>query len=142
MSGVALTAMTRSLRASKVGIEKVKAAFKNTGWSQEYLAGAASCTRQTIGRFLKGQNVDKGIFQAICNELSLEWGEIAELEEGEEQAGKTFSIDELVQVARENIRESIGERCGTMRVLDMTQPIGLNVLKVGFSKSVFLYLLH
>lgn len=59
-------------------------------------------------------------------ELGLEWGEIAELEAGEEQASKTFTIDELVQTARENICKSIHERCATMRVLDMTQPIGLD----------------
>ena len=33
-------------------------------------------------------------------------------------------IEVLVQQVRENIKPSIKERCGTMKVLDMTQPIG------------------
>lgn len=35
-------------------------------------------------------------------------------------------INALVQEIREKVKPSIKERCGTMRVLDMTQPIGLN----------------
>lgn len=35
-------------------------------------------------------------------------------------------IDAIVQEVREKIKPSIQERCGTIRVLDMTQPIGLN----------------
>ncbi|MEA5554423.1 NACHT domain-containing NTPase [Anabaena cylindrica UHCC 0172] len=35
-------------------------------------------------------------------------------------------IDTLVQEVRTKIKPLIQERCGTMRVLDMTQPIGLN----------------
>ncbi|PHK15105.1 hypothetical protein VF10_29965, partial [Nostoc linckia z13] len=118
--------MTRSLRASKTGLEKANKAFKLKGWTQERLAGAAGCTRQTINKFLKGQPVDNGKFEAICTELGLEWGEIAELEAGEEQAVKTRSINELVQQVREKIKPYIQECCGTMRVLDMTQPIELN----------------
>ena len=34
-------------------------------------------------------------------------------------------IEGLVQAVRERVNQEIGHRCGTMRVLDMTQPIGL-----------------
>ncbi|AVH68449.1 NACHT domain-containing protein [Nostoc sp. 'Peltigera membranacea cyanobiont' N6] len=117
---------SRSLQASTAGLEKAKTAFKLKGWTQDYLAGSVGCSRPTINNFFARRPVDKGIFQTICTELGLDWGEIAELEPGEEQAGKVLSIDELVQTARENIRDSIYERCATMRVLDMTQPIGLD----------------
>ncbi|GAB1541120.1 hypothetical protein NUACC21_37900 [Scytonema sp. NUACC21] len=56
--------------------------------------------------------------QAIA--LNPRWSQVEELE------AKSFSVNELVQTARENIHDSIKERCGTMRVLDMTQPIGLD----------------
>ncbi|BAZ13529.1 NACHT domain family protein [Calothrix sp. NIES-4071] len=38
----------------------------------------------------------------------------------------TINIDELVRTARDKIGAYIEERCSTMRVLDMTQPIGLD----------------
>ncbi|PHJ69130.1 hypothetical protein VF14_03050 [Nostoc linckia z18] len=118
--------MTRSVRASKTGLEKAKEAFKLKGWTQEYLAGGSDCSRQTINKFLKGQPVDKSKFQGICTELGLEWGEIAELEAEERQAVKTFSVDELVQEVREKLRPYIQQRYGTMRVLDMTEPVDLS----------------
>lgn len=36
-----------------------------------------------------------------------------------------ININELVQEIREKIQGNIQQRCGTMQVLDMTQPIGL-----------------
>lgn len=116
---------SRSLRASTAGLEKAKNAFKLKGWTQDYLAGAAGCSRQTINNFFARRNVDKGIFQTICTEFGLEWGEIAEIEAGEEQAVKIANINALVQEVREKVRPYIQECCGTMRVLDMTQPIEL-----------------
>jgi predicted NACHT family NTPase len=116
---------SRSLRASTAGLEKAKNAFKLKGWTQDYLAGAAGCSRQTINNFFARRNVDKGIFQTICTEFGLEWGEIAEIEAGEEQAVKIANINVFVQEVREKVRPYIQECCGTMRVLDMTQPIEL-----------------
>ncbi|MHC5747964.1 MAG: NACHT domain-containing protein [Nostoc sp.] len=118
--------MTRSLRASKAGIEKAKAAFKLKGWTQDYLAGVIGSSRQTIINCFAKRAVDKRIFHSICTALDLDWVEIAELEDGEEQANKTFTIDELVQEIREKVRPYIQERCSTMRVLDMSQSIGLD----------------
>ncbi|OUL17507.1 hypothetical protein BV378_38390 [Nostoc sp. RF31YmG] len=37
-----------------------------------------------------------------------------------------IDVNALVQELREKIKPNIQERCGTMRVLDMTQPIGVN----------------
>ncbi|WP_445634576.1 NACHT domain-containing NTPase [Nostoc sp. DSM 114161] len=117
--------MTRSLKASKTGLEKAQRAFKLKGWTQEYLAGAAGCSRPVVIKFFAGRLVDKQIFQAICTELGLEWGEIAELEEDEKQAVKTPSVDELVQQVRQKVSAFIQKQCGFMRVLDMTHPIEL-----------------
>ncbi|MBD3882130.1 NACHT domain-containing NTPase [Phormidium tenue FACHB-886] len=118
--------MTRSLRASITGLEQANLAFKRKGWTQDYLAGGARCTRQVVGNFFARRAVEKSLFQAICTELGLEWGEIAEPEAGVQQADLPTSIDELVQQVREAIRDKIQKRCGTMRVLDMSHPIGLD----------------
>ncbi len=40
--------------------------------------------------------------------------------------GHNININALVQSCREKVKPSTQQRCGTMRVLDMTQPIGLN----------------
>jgi predicted NACHT family NTPase len=117
---------SRSHQASTAGLEKAKNAFKLKGWTQDYLAGAAGCSRQTINNFFARRNVDKGIFQTICTELGLEWGEIAELEAGEEKPVALTTIDALVNQVREKVSADIQKRCGWMRVLDMTHPIGLN----------------
>lgn len=118
--------MRQSIRASKVGLEKAEKALDLKGKTQEYLAGMVGCTRQTIIRFLKGKNVDKGIFQSICTGLGLEWREIAELEDTEENAPRSTKIDTLVNQVRDQVRADIQKRCGWIRVLDMTRPIELN----------------
>jgi predicted NACHT family NTPase len=118
--------MARSLRVSREGIAEAKKAFKLKGWTQEYLAGSVGCTRQVVGNFFARRSVASHFFTEICAELGLEWREITELEPGESEQDKSFDIDALVQEVREKIKASIQGRCGTMRVLDMSQPIGLN----------------
>jgi predicted NACHT family NTPase len=115
----------RSLRTSKTGLAVANKTFKFKGWTQEYLAGTAGCSRATVINFFAGRPVDKRLFQAFCTELGLEWGDIAELEEAE-KPDKSLCLDELVQSVRSNLYSSIIERCGFMRVLDMSQPIGLD----------------
>ena len=44
----------------------------------------------------------------------------------EEEQDSGIDIDALVQQVRQKSRSSIQEQCGTMRILDMSQPIGLN----------------
>lgn len=116
--------MGRSLRASKGGQAKAKKAFDLKGWTQEYLAGVAGCSRGTVINFFARRPVAKGLFQAFCIELDLEWGEIAELET-DETLKRELNIDELITSVRDNIYGSIYEKCGFMRVLDMSQPIGM-----------------
>jgi transcriptional regulator with XRE-family HTH domain len=119
--------MDRGIQATVVGLEEAKKALKLKGWTQDYLAGGAGCTRQTVSRFLSGKRIEKQIFQDICSELDLKWVEIAELE-AEEKADQPPNIDELVETVRINIYDSIQTKCGSMRVLDMTQPIDLNAI--------------
>lgn len=117
--------MGRSLRASKEGLAKAKKAFKLKGWTQDYLAGTAGCSRGTVINFFAQRPVAKRLFQAFCTELELEWVEIAELEV-DEVPERALNIDELIAFVRDNIYGSIFDKCGFMRVLDMSQPINLD----------------
>jgi predicted NACHT family NTPase len=124
--------MDRGIQATVVGLEEAKKALKLKGWTQDYLAGGADCTRQTVSKFLAGKRIEKRIFQDICSELDLKWGEIAELE-AEEKADRPLNIEELVETIRVNIYDSIQTKCGSMRVLDMTQPIDLNAIYININ---------
>jgi transcriptional regulator with XRE-family HTH domain len=73
--------MERGIRASENGLENAKVELRLKGYTQEYLAGLAGCTRQTIIKFLAGANVNMTIFQNICVALGLNWKNIAELED-------------------------------------------------------------
>lgn len=117
--------MSRGIQASISGIEAAKKALKLKGWTQEYLAGASQCSRQTLNRFFKGNAIEKRIFQAICTELELPWIQIAE---SEPQADQPPSLDELIEMVRVNVYDNIRTKCGSMRVLDMTQPLDLNAI--------------
>ncbi|MEP0917542.1 NACHT domain-containing NTPase [Leptolyngbya sp. DQ-M1] len=117
--------MDRGIRASIAGIETAKQALKLKGWTQEYLAGASDCSRQTLNQFFKGNAIEKRIFRAICTELELQWDTIAEIEP---ESNQPPSLDELVEAVRVNLHDTIQNKCGSMRVLDMSQPLTLNAI--------------
>ena len=113
----------RSLQASPQGIQNIKKALKKKKWSQTYIAGAVGCSRQTIWSLLQGNSTDCEVFMEVCTQLGLNWEEISsELPQDDYQ---DVEINTLVQEVRERIKPEIQEKCGTMRVLDMTQPIAL-----------------
>jgi predicted NACHT family NTPase len=118
--------MDRGIQATAAGLAKAKNALKLKGWSQQILADFAGCTRQTVLRFLGGNRIEKRISQDICNALDLNWGEIVQIEANEPD--RSPNIDEIVEAVRINIYDSIQTKCGSMRVLDMTQPIDLNAI--------------
>ena len=68
-------------------------------------------------------------FHKICQKLELPWREVADLSEDAEtetSAEASIDIEALVQEVRSKGQASIVMRCGVMRVLDMSQPIGLD----------------
>jgi predicted NACHT family NTPase len=119
--------MERGIKASAEGLNRAKAALKLKGWTQEYLAGVAGCTRQTISQFLAGRRVEQRIFQDVCAALDLTWGEIAELDR-DQPINQSVSLDELVDTVRVNLYDTIQSKCGSMRVLEMSQPIDLDAI--------------
>lgn len=118
----------RSLSCSPEGIQKAKKALIRYSLIQKALAEELEVTRQPIGKFFRGKPVDRNLFVQICDRLDLEWEEIVvePATEPEVSQDNSIDIDAIVQTVREKIKPLIQEHCGTMRVLDTPQPIGLN----------------
>jgi len=133
----------RSLQASPEGIKKAKLAFMRTGWTQEYFASEVGLeTRQPIWKFFAGKPIDRNVFVEICFRLNLEIDEIAAPPEGfealvDEQAvadaktqNASSDIDALVARVRSERHDVIQDQCGTLHLLDIARPVGLDDLYV------------
>jgi predicted NACHT family NTPase len=125
-----------SLQASKQGIHSAKLALTKLGMMQKNLADKLGYSRHPISRFFTGKSVEQEIFTNICQELGLDWLEIAQLSDiPNSQSPETLQLEnlnqqenlniDLVQKIRSQIKDTILLRCGTMRVLDMSQPVYL-----------------
>jgi predicted NACHT family NTPase len=119
-----------SLKACAVGIEKAKTSLTGKRLSNQKLAKELGVSRQPVDNFFKGKPVSNDIFITICEKLDLDWEEITGQKSTDslgspEEASVSTDIDALVQEVRKKVTPDIKERCGTMRVLDMTQSIGL-----------------
>ena len=80
------------------------------------------------GRAPKGQSPWEQVYRWIWEYRFPAWQQQNQQlvsEQGEPAKDKQDNFDELVREVRDRIRPLIQERCGTMRVLDMNQPIGL-----------------
>ncbi len=120
----------RSLCCSPEGIERARKALDYHSLSQKALAEELGMSRQPVTNFFAGKRIDRKYFCQICERLNLEWDEIVAKPPSEPEVeanqDNSFNIDALVQEVREQVKPIIQERCGTMRVLDMSQPVGLN----------------
>jgi predicted NACHT family NTPase len=126
------------VKATPQGIEKAEKALMRLGLgTKTNFANTRRLSRTTVTKFFNREPIQLDSLQRICEELTLPWREIidlsenAELELGREEQNASSSqssipdINALVQEMREKIKPDIQERCGTMRVLDMNQPIAL-----------------
>ncbi|MDZ8228027.1 NACHT domain-containing NTPase [Nostoc sp. ChiVER01] len=127
----------RSLKASTVGIEKAKRAFKIREWTQEYLASEVGLeTRQSIWKFFTGKPIDRQNFMEICFQLGLDWQDIAQLPdqklltEGNQGWQNCQDVESLVQMLRSRLSNKIQSQCATTRLLDIAQPIQLEKIYV------------
>jgi predicted NACHT family NTPase len=116
--------MPRSLRASEAGIKQIRKAMKQGGFTQEALADALGISRSVITVLFRGDAIDKENFDRLCDFLCLDWKEIRSEEADNEKRGD--DLDRLVQEVKQKIAADVTERCGTMRVLDMTEPVDLD----------------
>ena len=103
--------LPRSYRASNEGFKKAEAAFKLKGWTQDHLAGRADCSRSVVINFFARRRVEKRLFEAICNELGLEWGTVADFEAEEQLSGSSMDA------AQEKTTGSIPEESDTTQML-------------------------
>jgi predicted NACHT family NTPase len=131
----------RALQASQEGLNLAQRALTNNRLTQKALAERLQVTRQPIGKFFRGDRVDRNLFVEICRTLNLDWEEV--VKQPDEPDAKAvqdaaIDIDALVQEVREKIKPFIQDRCGYMRVLDMTEPIGLDDIytKVNIVKKI------
>jgi len=112
--------MSRSLRASDEGIKQIKLAMKQGGFTQKALAEALGISRSVITVLFRGEAIARDNFEELCKFLELDWRDIR----GEDVVSD--DLESLVQEVKQKIAADVTERCGTMRVLDMTQPVDLD----------------
>ncbi|WP_036478888.1 NACHT domain-containing NTPase [Myxosarcina sp. GI1] len=125
----------RSLKASNFGIDKAKRAFERLGWTQEYLAAEVGLsTRQSVWKFFTGKPIERHIFIDLCFQLDLDWEDVADLphknkplaEERPKQPSTSSNYQELVTVARSQVRGQIEAQCGTLQsFFEFAQPLPL-----------------
>jgi predicted NACHT family NTPase len=124
-------AASRSLYATRDCIAHIANALTTKQWSQEDLAKQASLAPSTAKNFCAGKSVDRKNFARFCEFLDLDWtiisGKAAEAKPSL-LPPKPIDIDTLVQDLRDRGRADIQKRCGTMRVLTMTQKIDANTI--------------
>ena len=125
----------RSLQVQEQYKEKAEKAFITLGLTQETFAQRLELSRSTVSRFFNCKPIYIENFVTICDALKLDWEEITGLKERvgndhltemqEDKQQSEIDIELVVNQIREQVKEDIETRCGTMRILDMSQPIGL-----------------
>jgi predicted NACHT family NTPase len=120
----------------------VKQALQRKNLTKQELARKLNTTRWPVENFFKGKSIEQNTFIAICEELDLNWQEVAGLPEARETSStqeklnngttlvsglklikKDYNIDALVQEVRQLRYDKIQEQCGTMRMLDIAWPV-------------------
>ena len=129
-------------KLSEEGRRLAVQSLKLSGLTKTDLGKAVGCSRQPVINFFKGVAIEQGLFLRLCDRLALDWQVVAglartsdsvvvmpklgELKQSDEL--DLEDIDGLVKSLRQTAAESLYERCGTMRVLDMSQPVDLSDL--------------
>ncbi|VEP12645.1 NACHT domain family protein (fragment) [Hyella patelloides LEGE 07179] len=128
----------RSLQVHEEYLQKANSAFNVLGLTQENFAETRlNISRSTFCKFLTGKSIDRENFVKICQALKLDCEEITGIKEGRvgiahptestksKEATENIDIKALVTQLRQQVKADIEIRCGTMRILDMSQPIEL-----------------
>ncbi|MDB9346526.1 NACHT C-terminal helical domain 2-containing protein [Nodularia spumigena] len=123
-----------TLQASLAGIQIIKESLTKQGLTQKMLADRLGLHRSVISALLNGKPILLDNFLQIGEALGFDkdWYKLTTpgVEVNENSIDSSHqnedNIASLVKQVRRNIREIIQEWCGTMRVLDMSQPIRIN----------------
>jgi predicted NACHT family NTPase len=124
-----------SYRATSQGLAQANEALKHIG-SKAVLANRLLISRSTVSKFFGQDPINQENFEAICKALQLDWQGVAGIavttatpesptEHNVTKPDQGASLETLVQQVRRRIEPDLRRRCGTMRVLDMVQPIEL-----------------
>ena len=116
---------SRSLYLPPPGINKARQAIADKGLTQQELATQIGISRASVAKFFAGQRVDRRIFIEVSTALAMNWEDLTESESIQEDQNKSSETNVLVQEIREKLKPIVHQKCGTMRVLDMEQPIEL-----------------
>ncbi len=134
-----------SITATPEGIQLARQVLIQRGWTQNYLREVVQCSRQPITNFFKGEPIAQSIFIQLCDRLNLDWQLVAGIHQTAITASLPTGADTnslvqqlpaqgdvslpdvttLIQELRHWVYDTIEERCGTMRILDMSYPIGI-----------------
>ena len=109
----------QSRRLSKDGIKVLQQAIKRNDYTQQQLADELKTSRDTVSRILRGEGVRVETIEELCHLLQIEVVQVLE------PIASSEDLEALVGRLRSQGSASIQKRCGEMRVLDMTTPIGL-----------------
>jgi predicted NACHT family NTPase len=125
-------AASRSLQATPDGLKEIQNKLTSKKLGREQLAELADkAAKSTANNFCTGKPVDRKNFVRFCELLDLNW-EIVSGNAAEAKPNLSpptpIDIENLVQDLRKRGRADIQKRCGTMRVLAMTQPIDANAI--------------
>jgi predicted NACHT family NTPase len=115
--------MGKPLRISVKGLKEAAIAFNTQGKTLEYLARSIGCTHQDLINFFTRRSISPRFFNAICANLGLQRGVIADFGADIQKSIPDGELNSLVQEVRNKVHASIQNCCGTIRVLNMTQPI-------------------
>ncbi len=109
----------QSRRLSKDGIKVLQQAIKRNDYTQQQLGDELKTSRDTVSRILRGEGVRVETIEELCHLLQIEVVQVLE------PIASLDDLEALVGRLRSQGSASIEKRCGEMRVLDMTTPIGL-----------------
>ena len=142
----------RSLKATAAGCQKLTDALKNSRYTKSSIGDfiqyrksdgkkAAGVSRATVAKAFNGDPVDRGIFIGLCDLLELNWKTIADLTAVSEASGldrvskgvqgflgMVLNAPVDMELLRSQVEADLQRRCGTMKVLDMEQPIELGTI--------------
>ncbi|OCQ91693.1 hypothetical protein BCD67_09315 [Oscillatoriales cyanobacterium USR001] len=111
--------MGRSIRVRQECIIKVKQALRRNGFArQKDLAEELKLSKNTVNSFLNGTAIDYVNFTEICQKLSIEWQDIADLsdettepnEPNSDTPQQTVSVNTTVTFNNENVETNLGDK--------------------------------
>ncbi len=122
--------MSRSLKSSSSGSQVLQQARKLKALTISALSEEVQISRSTVTKFFAGESVDQKTFINLCEFLAVDWREVTDSIALTPQSIQPSSenLEALVKRLRWKGSASIQQRCGAMRVLDMTTPIGLGAI--------------